>query len=106
MCEDDAAAWVDSLFERVAALDSAAEAARLAALKDPCANCTLRRSRKCASCGKRVCPKHVSKVNGCCAECLEDVQQAFDKGCCSIADAEAAEITALGGGSASVYGEL
>lgn len=64
-------------------------------------------SNSCASCGggvARVGP--LCSANGTCAACLTDIHHAEHLGQRILSDAEDAELTRIGGTSASGYGEL
>jgi hypothetical protein len=60
--------------------------------------------RTCVSCGVALCARHAA-TNGCCAVCLQEVQEAVFAGRCTTADEDAA-IEAVGGPDAALYGEL
>ena len=62
-------------------------------------------SKRCKSCGNKVCAKHASAANGCCVPCMHAVQEAVRAGRCTD-QAEEEEIEAIGGPEAATYGEV
>ena len=89
---------------RIDAAIAAIQKSHVAAPESVCATCTRSR-RKCRSCRKRRCAQHLSALNGCCSDCLKEIQEAHDDGRCTDGVDESA-IRASGGDKAVIYGEM
>lgn len=61
--------------------------------------------KRCASCERRVCARHMAAANGCCRPCLDAVQEAVREGRCTSQEEDEA-IEAIGGPEAAIYGEI
>ena len=48
----------------------------------PCMWCE-QASKTCRSCGRKICPKHCNRANGCCVPCLDAIQDAVRAGRCT-----------------------
>ena len=72
----------------------------------PCMWCTQSK-RRCSECDKPLCAKHAcARASGCCQPCIEAIHNTITLGRVVTTEAEEAELAAIGGPTASGYGEL
>ena len=70
-----------------------------------CMWCTTS-SKRCSECNRKVCARHASRLNNCCAACLAKFQRSVKVGRYCTSNEDDALVESIGGPRANIYGEI